>query len=178
MQTYSGKWMPRFNMLIFGLCGFGTFYFMVIVSIRRALEHNGYSPTLLIATLPFGLFGLLIGCYCLYAIADSFSVYRIDDNHIEKCGLGHAISLSWRAITAFHYKGQRNSDLTLRDDSGQSLKIRYIAISGLFLRIFLTQVAPASPLPSLTCPTIRLPTVRHTPMLACAPTTFSTLPTG
>ena len=125
MQTYSGKWMPRFNVLIVGLCGFGTFYFMVIASLQRALQHHDHAPALLIAALPFGLFGLLLGSYSLYAIVDSFSIYQVDADGITKRGQGRVISLYWRSLTAFRYSGLRNSILTLHDDSGQKLNIDF-----------------------------------------------------
>ncbi len=122
-QTYIGNWSTRFKMLAYAGIFFGILYFMAREMTGPPFAQGSYLIAELLVGISAALIGLIFGCYCLSCLADSFSVYSLDDNGIEKRGFGRSISLSWRTIVACRYNGRGNANLTLHDESGRCLKM-------------------------------------------------------
>ncbi len=119
MQTYSGKWTSRLSMLLPGLVGAAWVYSMIVRFVHDFHSHLGFSFAPVFVWIPNGLIGLLFCWFSLYTIAHSLSIYRLDNENIEKRLFGRTVSLSWRSLAAVECQGKRASRISLTDSFGQ-----------------------------------------------------------
>jgi len=122
-NTLGGNWGTRFSLLLMGICGFGTFYFMVILAIQRTMEWPNFNHGILIASVPFGLFGLGMGAACLYGIVETFTSYRWDDTGIERSALFRPGRMRWDYVVDYKISGNNNTTIVLTDSLGQRMSI-------------------------------------------------------
>ncbi len=85
--------------------------------------NHSLEMSLLIGRAIFLLMGGGVGAFCLYGLLESFVSYTVDGTGVTRQGWNGTQEMRWSDVARFDVSGQRDSTLTLRDNSGRKLEI-------------------------------------------------------